>query len=213
MKSKYSEYFNHDDDAENYDLDVLNEDHPVRKGYSALLEYTGRQVQKNTTVIDLGCGTGNTILQLPECKKIYAVDVSEKMIQIAKQKLNKRNEIEYVTSDILEFVSSFDVKVDAIVSTYVLHHLDQTEKHQSFLFMKNLVKKGGKLIIGDLMFKNIEHEKQMRMKYPDLCEDFDDEFFWNIKTDSRVLEDLGFTISKKQFSDLSFVIIGIRNEG
>ena len=210
MKSKYSEYFCHDDDAESYDLDVLNEDHPVREGYSALLKYIGKQIPENATVIDLGCGTGNTILQLPECRKIYAVDISKKMIQIAKQKLNKRNEIEYITSDILEFVSSFDFQVDAIVSTYVLHHLDPTEKHQSFFFMKNLLKKSGKIIIGDLMFKNMEHEKKMRIKYPDLCEDFDDEFFWNIETDSRVLEDLGFEISKKQFSDLSFVIIGIR---
>jgi hypothetical protein len=66
------------------------------------------------------------------------------------------------------------------------------------------------MILGDLMFCNQLYEQQMKEKYPDLTEDFDDEFFWYIADEIEKLESLGFEFQIKQFSDLSWGIYGLK---
>jgi hypothetical protein len=66
------------------------------------------------------------------------------------------------------------------------------------------------MILGDLMFCNQLYEQQMKEKYPDLTEDFDDEFFWYIDDEIEKLESLGFEFQIKQFSDLSWGIYGLK---
>jgi hypothetical protein len=50
----------------------------------------------------------------------------------------------------------------------------------------------------------------MKEKYPDLTEDFDDEFFWYIDDEIEKLESLGFEFQIKQFSDLSWGLYGLK---
>jgi hypothetical protein len=53
----------------------------------------------------------------------------------------------------------------------------------------------------------------MKEKYPDLTEDFDDEFFWYIwyiDDEIEKLESFGFELQIKQFSDLSWGIYGLK---
>jgi hypothetical protein len=44
LRSRYADYFNHDADAADYDVDVTREEHPIRTGYSQVLEHVGRCV-------------------------------------------------------------------------------------------------------------------------------------------------------------------------
>ena len=83
MRSKFADYFNHDEDATEYDQEVSREDDPIRTGYQSLLSWVGKQVLPGSTVLDLGSGTGNTISSLPTDCRVTAVDVSVRMIEIA----------------------------------------------------------------------------------------------------------------------------------
>ncbi|MGM0442059.1 MAG: class I SAM-dependent methyltransferase [Elusimicrobiota bacterium] len=84
-------------------------------------------------VLDLGCGTG-TILKKIKQKfsnaRLTGVDISEKMIEIAKSKLkNYEENTKYYVKDFYDF--KFEDKYDVIVSSLALHHLvtDEDKKN------------------------------------------------------------------------------------
>ena len=48
-------------------------------------------VQADESVLEIGCGTGHALAEFTQkSKRIYAIDIAEKMLQIAKKKLNNR---------------------------------------------------------------------------------------------------------------------------
>jgi len=50
-------------------------------------ENTKKYLNENNIVLDYGCGTGTTACELAnQVKKIHAIDISPKMIEISKQK-------------------------------------------------------------------------------------------------------------------------------
>jgi SAM-dependent methyltransferase len=70
MNSVHADEFNHDPYASRYDADVSQEDNPIRAGYGAVHTWLGQMVAEDTAVLDLGCGTGNTIL--PDLAEAFA---------------------------------------------------------------------------------------------------------------------------------------------
>lgn len=134
------------------------------------------------------------------------------MLYLAKEKLKNNENIVFINSDLLGFFYDFknDKQIDTIISTYSIHHLTQYEKHFLFERAFNLLPKGGKVVFGDLMFKSKEYENQMKDKYPDLVEDFNDEPYWYIDDESKKLEFLGLKIEIERFSDLSWVVYGTK---
>ena len=212
MKSKFAQKFNHDSIANDYDDNVQNEDNPIRKGYSSLMKWVKKKTEESNILVDLGCGTGNTSIQIKSNKKIYCVDISQNMLNIAKNKLKNNDDVVFIKNDLLGFFDDFqnDKQIDTIISTYAIHHLTQDEKHILFEKIFNFLPKDGKVIFGDLMFESREYENKMKSKYPDLVEDFDDEHYWYINDESKKLELLGFKVEIKKFSDLSWGIYGIK---
>lgn len=208
MESKHLKKYNHDPIASDYDKDVKNENNPVREGYQDLLDWVGLSSQGSRNIVDLGCGTGNTIQSIDDFEKAYCVDISQNMLDIAKEKV--KDNVVFLKKDLLEFFSSFedDVEIDTVISTYAVHHLTQEEKHRLFKLIFDFLTFDGIVIFGDLMFKNTEQENELRKKYPDLKEDFDDEFYWYVDDEVKELEKIGFSVEVKRFSDLSWGIVG-----
>ncbi len=93
--------------------------------------------------VDLGCGTGRTALLLAEhYESVLAVDISLKMIEIARQK-RPHPRVRYEQMGIDSVRGSFDL----VLSIAVLHHvpdLDRTLAH-----IKSLVAPGGLAILVD----------------------------------------------------------------
>jgi putative AdoMet-dependent methyltransferase len=51
-------------------------------------------INKEDTVIDFGCGSGELAINIAEhCKTIFAVDISSKMIELCKNKISKNKKI------------------------------------------------------------------------------------------------------------------------
>jgi len=210
MKSQYSQKFNHDLIASEYNENVKDENNPIREGYGKLLNWIRKKAKGSKIIVDLGCGTGNTTLSLLNFQKVYCLDISQKMLDIAKDKLKNKGEVVFIKNDLLNFNKEIknNREIDTIISTYAIHHLTQKEKHQLFEKIYGFLNKGGRVIFGDLMFENKDKENQMKIKYPNLIKDFDDEFYWYVDDETEKLKEIGFQIEIIRFSDLSWGVYG-----
>lgn len=76
-----------------------------------------KQSQKELSVLDIGTGSGAIAITVKKetNAKVFAVDVSEKALEVAKQNAkNLEADVQFVQSDLFEEVS--DLKVDIVVS-------------------------------------------------------------------------------------------------
>ncbi len=94
-------------------------------------EYIHRKSRKNArkhlanreTVLDYGCGTGTTACELSnEVKQIHAIDISSKMIELAKEKAAAANigNVSFAQGDIFDEEYKFE-SFDAILAFNMLH--------------------------------------------------------------------------------------------
>ena len=163
MRSQNVDRFNHDEDAADYDRDVLNESDPIRAGYDALLGWIAAQLPPGAEVVDLGSGTGNLAARIERPARLVCVDVSEKMTAIAREKLAGLP-CEFVRADLLECFAQIPV-VDAIGRDYT------------------------------------------RAGRQALVDDIREEFFWHLDAAVGQLRSLGFAVTTKRFSALSWGIV------
>lgn len=108
------------------------------------------KIEHNQIHLDFACGPGTFIREYLNNTSI-GVDVSEKQIEYAK-KLNKKNNY-YVLSEFnkLNFTSNFDV----ITVIGLLEFLTDEEIVELIKYLKNLLKKGGKIIFSTPNFRGL----------------------------------------------------------
>ena len=105
-------------------------------------------------LLDLGCGTGATsIYASKHFKKIYAVDVSEVMINQAIRKSEKENisNIEFINSGFLNYEHKAEL-VDIVLTKAALHHLPDFWKQIALLRINKMLKMGGVFYLFDVVF-------------------------------------------------------------
>lgn len=214
MKSVYIDEFNHDQWAADYDKDVINENNPIRTGYKELLNWVilNAGIGIQSEVLELGSGTGNLTKYIKTCKRIICVDISEEMEILALPKIQHLKCRLFRKSDILEIFEENIGVFDTVISTYTIHHLLEKEKKKLFQEVWKVLRKGGIAVFGDLMFENnlmkneiIQHFNKIGHK--GIAKDIEDEFYWDIETAIRELEEIGFKTEVKKISKLSFGII------
>lgn len=102
------------------------------------------------SLLDVGFGTGNLFLLLKNTKlKLFGIDISQKMLKIAKEKLKKENIKANLKILAVENLKEKN-KYDFIFCTEAFHHFSNKEK--ALENMKNALKKNGVLIIADINF-------------------------------------------------------------
>lgn len=78
-------------------------------------------------IMDFGAGTGLLSSQVaPMVQKITAVDVSEAMLEQLSRKPELKKKVEVVCQDIM--TTPIDGKFDMIISTFAMHHIQDTDK-------------------------------------------------------------------------------------
>jgi cyclopropane fatty-acyl-phospholipid synthase-like methyltransferase len=106
------------------------------------------------TVIDMGAGTGAFALYAARtCKTVYAVDVSQAMVDYARQKAQKAGlkNIVFCHGGFLTYEHAAE-PADAFVSVAVLHHLPDFWKLVGLRRANEMLKPGGRLFLFDVVF-------------------------------------------------------------
>ena len=114
--------------AKNYDDEVGEQTTKLTKKY----------LRKNDTVLDYGCARGAyTIALAGDVKEIRGIDISSKMIEIAK---NKSKDISFKKATIFDINEKYDV----VLAFNLLHLLEDTEK--VIQKIDEILKPGGRFI-------------------------------------------------------------------
>lgn len=83
------------------------------------------------SIIDLGCGTGTVAKAVQETypnAQITCLDMSEKMLTLANEKLNHQAHCVQASFDTFTFDTTYDV----VLSSLALHHLEDEQAHRTF---------------------------------------------------------------------------------
>lgn len=112
------------------------------------------EITPEDIILDFGCGTGGIALNIANhCKKVICVDISRTMLDVLKNKAEKRG-IENIETHCAGFLTynHQQAPVDKIVSKFALHHLPDFWKSVALLRMNDILKPGGKLYLFDVIF-------------------------------------------------------------
>jgi ubiquinone/menaquinone biosynthesis C-methylase UbiE len=125
----------------------------------AFLEIRDRIVEladplRDDLCVDLGAGTGLLALALaPRVQELVAVDISERMLERLDDTAaaDGVNNVEPLVAD-LRRLPLEDESATLVVSNYAFHHLDDPGKELALAEARRILRPGGRLLIGDMMF-------------------------------------------------------------
>ena len=214
MKSQHGARFDHDEQAERFGAEIRREENPIRAGYAAALAWVVRraEVQPADHVVDVGIGTGNLSVALPPCAHLVGVDLSRKMLALARAKLGERAAL--LRKDALAWAHEAG-ELDVLVSTFALHHLTPAEKGDFLQHALARLRPGGRLAIADLAFESARAGEAMQREWEDhdpwdLRKAVADEFYWDLAEARRTCEGLGLRVTTERFGPLIWGMSGTR---
>jgi len=124
--------------------------------YRKKLQVTQDYLRPDMEVLEFGCGTGSTaLIHAPHVKHIRAIDISSKMIEIARGKADA-GRVDNVTFEV-STIEAFDVAdetFDAVLGLSILHLLE--DKEAVIAKVHRMLKPGGVFVtstacLGDTM--------------------------------------------------------------
>lgn len=139
--------------AEHYDFLISDNNDPVRDS-DVLKQYMNKwdgkpfidamNLSEEKTVFEIGVGSGRIAVQVADyCKKLFAVDLSPKTIERAKENLMFADNVEFILADYLDY--NFNIQFDIIYSSLTLMHIK--DKQSFFCKVFDDLKIGGKFVL------------------------------------------------------------------
>ena len=180
IREGWKDKWNFNSWADSYDEDV-KVDRGALKIYENYNKVLNKVYEKSTitgeniSVLDIGVGTGNLAKRFLENNyRVVGIDQSREMLRVAKHKYPN---LKVRLGEFLKI--PFNDKVfDIIVSTYAFHHLNSEEKSLAIKEMIRVLKDNGKIVIGDLMFKNrVEEEWVLKELTEVQVDEIKDEYY------------------------------------
>jgi len=160
-----------------------------------------------SSVLDIGCGTGNLCGELSDKIDIVGIDSSLEMILHAKKKYNN---MEFKLGNFLDepFRKNY---FEIVVTTYAFHGLNNYEKKEAIKNMLEYLKDDGKIIIADFMFANeIEKEKCLSNLYAkgrqDLLDVINKKYYTNLEELEAYVRSLNCRIHSEYIVNFTWIV-------
>jgi len=115
----------------------------------------------NPSVLDVGAGTGlcSAVLLTKYPKaNITLIDLSEKMMDIAKERFAEYN-FKYIVEDYTQY--KYEQKFDIIVSALSIHHLNAAQKENFYKKCFDILNDGGVFVNSDLVLSPFPEVEEM----------------------------------------------------
>jgi putative AdoMet-dependent methyltransferase len=164
-----------DEWANTYDQSVLDENHFPFTGYQQALETIVRlaAAQPGMRVLDVGTATANLAARFVALGcRLWATDFSPAMLAEARRKLPQAK---YLLADLRQgWPAGLPPTFERIVSAYVFHHFELTEKVR-LLLAGRAPGAQGKLVMADIAFPDQAGLEKVRRMVGD---EWEDEYYW-----------------------------------
>lgn len=202
----------------------------VAEFYQELKNAHIKSILSNTKIgsriLDFGAGTGNVTIELLKSKRnVCAIDISDDMIQLLKEKCNKEEGLEIINGDILELSGPSQQSYEAVTMMNVLYHLKNPNSYLKKLY--SLIKNDGVIIVSgphkqintDRLFEEIKKDLIKKELFEKYKKDFDICFKINKKNlvpnaklyDEKELKKLFFKIGFQECLEYSDKFYGGHN--
>ncbi len=197
--------------ADGYDKSVAvseeNDEYPFA-GYGQILNTIYNHVLTNPgrQVLDIGFGTGTLTTKLYEqgCT-IYGQDFSQRMIDLAQEKMPEAHlyQGDFTLGLANELMGR---QYDAIIATYSLHHLSDTQKVRFFRDLLELLAPNGCIYVGDVAFRTREELEACRRRMAEKWDE--DEIYF-------VFEELKEAFPQLEFEPVTYCsgVLYLKREG
>lgn len=198
-----------DEWAHSYDASVSGEDPEYRdvfEGYETILSEVAKLV--SGSVIEFGSGTGNLTAKLIEAGfSVIAIEPNTKMRQLT---IERFPSIKVIDGDLLQFNAGRE-RIDAIVSTYVFHHLTDEEKGEALKNYAKLLPTNGKVVFADTAFtteesKREQIEKERNRGFHHVADDLEREYYTTIPILLKLFDEAGFRVEFTKMNDFVWLM-------
>ena len=156
-------------------------------------------------VLDIGTGTGNLAVQLLRrgCT-VIGLDPSVRLLRMAVSKVTESAGYFQIVLCQAPFLQiPFRAQTfDAIVSTYSIHHISDDTKRLAMREMKRVLKSKGRIVIGDVIFRDAVDKGRALLEYPDM----EDEYQPTLDTFPDMFKNEGFVVEMEQVADTVWVV-------
>ncbi|MCE8016137.1 class I SAM-dependent methyltransferase [Halomonas sp. MCCC 1A17488] len=130
---------------------------PIRNvsAYQKKLAITQEYLRPDSAVLEFGCGTGSTaILHAPHVRDLVAIDISDKMLEIAEQKARDAG-VENISfrRGTLQEVELAEASFDVVLGLNILHLLEDLEA--TLARVHSLLKPGGVFVSSTVLIGDI----------------------------------------------------------
>lgn len=189
--------------------DNSNDELGLFEKYDEILsEIRNRIIEHGTTsVIDIGCGTGNLCGELSEKLDVLGIDQSLEMILQAKKKFNK---MKFKLGNFLDKPFRKN-DVDIVVTTYAFHSLNHEEKKEALNYMLEYLKDHGKIIIADFMFLNHAEREKCKNNLcdkgrQDLWDVINNKYYTNLEEFETYVNSLNCKIHSEHIVNFTWIV-------
>jgi tRNA (cmo5U34)-methyltransferase len=160
IKSNFSEK------SREYDARVTKIIPRYEEMLGVLVSCTAQQKGRKVRAIDIGCGTGAVSRKLLESHpdvELTCLDMTEGMLDIAKQRLSGHGQVRYVLADLYDF--EFDGPYDLAISSLALHHII-TDRDKKAIYRKifDALGPGGSFYNADIVLGSDDELQELYMR-------------------------------------------------
>lgn len=168
------------------------------------------RVRAGDRVLDIGTGTGELARRFAQNRgcHVRGLDPSPAMIEVAFRTREGcgRGSLDFQVAEAPFLDIPYpNCAFDAVASTQAFHHLHERHKPAAVRQIARVLKEGGRLAIGDPMFRN---RADLEAALDRWLDELEEEYFAYLDTLAPMFYDAGLTFEAEQLTDINWVVWG-----